>query len=295
MKTRLIRSAAVVAIIAVFAGPGGFGAGAQVAPAGGTAAAVATPHTAEGHPDLSGMWSATAASRGAPDEQGNVVFKYQARPCSPGQVDCAPGVNLERDSTFTGRSNPNRPLYKPEFWDKVQALDLNTNKEDPLFQCQPLGVPRMGPPTKIVQLPKELIFLYAQGGAGSATQDFRIIPVDGRPHDPLRSKDLTFYGDAIGRWQGDSLIVDSLGFNDLTWIGRGGYFHTIDMHVIEKFTRGGNTLTWQATVEDPAVLIKPWTMDAVTMNLNLDPKATIVEGLPCDERDQEHMVTQERH
>lgn len=299
MRHHLVMAAGLALVFVGLAGVAGPVVRAQNR--GGTAARTeTTPRAIDGHPDLSGMWNGAAAAGGGaqrrgPDKKGNIVMTFQARPCSPGQIDCAPGVNLERDSTFTGRMNPNRPWYKPEFWDKVQALDVNTNKEDPLFQCQPLGVPRMGPPTKIVQTPKEILFLYAQGGAAAPTEDFRIIPLDGRPHDPLRSKDLMFYGDSIGSWEGDSLIVDSLGFNDLTWLARGGYFHSIDMHVIEKFTRNGDKLTWQATVDDPSVLLRPWAMDPVTLNLNRDPKATIVEGLPCDERDQEHMITQERH
>lgn len=291
---RLVQMGTVVALMAM-AVPSVLGQ----APVAGTVpkastSSVATPHMPDGHPDLSGLWNGGGGGqRRGPDENGNLVLTFTSRPCSPGQTDCAPGVNFVRDMTFTDRFG-SRPWYKPEFWDKVQYLDLNTNKMDPQFKCQPVGVPRMGPPTKIIQTSTEAIFLYAQGGALAVTQDFRIIPLDGRRHDPFRSKDLTYYGDAVGRWKGDTLVVDSLGFNDITWLARGGYFHTIDMHVIETFRRVGNTLTWQATVEDPAVLLRPWVMDPVTRNLNPDPKATIIEGLPCEERDAQHMVTQER-
>src|SRR2546426_778992 len=84
-----------------------------------------------------------------------------------------------------------------------------------------LGVPRMGAPTKILQTKDEVVFLYAQQGASPT--DFRIIPTDGRAHDPIRSQDLLFYGDSVGKWDGDTLVVDSVGFNDLTWMGQGGY------------------------------------------------------------------------
>lgn len=298
MSVQFVRRMGIAFVVAAIGLVGSFvsaqyGESGRKAPANDSKTSV---RTADGHPDLSGLWNGGRPFFRGEVNKGSVVMTFQARPCSPGQVDCAPGVNLARDSTFTGRMSPNRPWYRPEFWDKVQFLDLNLNKEDPAFRCQPLGLPRMGPPTKIVQTPKEAIFLYMQGdGATTATQDFRIIPLDGRPHDPNRSKDLMFYGDSIGRWEGDSLVIDSLGFNDLTWLSRSGYFHSIDMHVIERITRKGDALTWQATVDDPAVLMRPWTMDAVTLYLNPDPKATIPEGLPCDERDQEHIVTQERH
>ena len=80
------------------------------------------------------------------------------------------------------RADPNKPLYKPEFWEKVQKLDQNGNAEDPSFGCMPGGVPRMGPPAKIVQTPKELIFLYVSPAAGGWGDTYRVIPTDNRPH-----------------------------------------------------------------------------------------------------------------
>ena len=70
------------------------------------------------------------------------------------------------------RFGPNRPLYKPEYWDKVQQLDMWTNKEDPVMTCQPLGIPRHGPPRRIVQTANDIIFFYtryADGGGGYAS------------------------------------------------------------------------------------------------------------------------------
>jgi hypothetical protein len=67
------------------------------------------------------------------------------------------------------------------------------------------------------------------------------------------------------------------------------------MRVIERLQREGDTLTWQATVEDPDVLLKPWVMNARTLKLNSDPKAVLAETLPCVERDLSHLVTKEHH
>src|SRR5215813_173546 len=113
------------------------------------------------HPDLSGMWNGNPAGGGAGparEENGNITTNVASRRCAPNQKGCGEHTNQTVDGEFTGRMDPNRPLYKPEFWDKVQDLDRNTNTMDPLFKCQPYGVPRMGPPTKIVQMANEIIF-----------------------------------------------------------------------------------------------------------------------------------------
>ena len=171
-------------------------------------------------------------------------------------------TNGERDSGLMQRRSNNQPLYKPEFWEKVQYLDENGNKEDSNFHCMPAGVPRMGPPNKIVQTPTEVIFMY------NAKNAYRIIPTDGRPHDKVNSEDQTFLGDSIGAWEGDTLVVDVVGFNDTSWLGWPGYFHTNRMRVIERLRRDGNTLHYQATVEDPDVLMEPWVMNPRTLQLD---------------------------
>jgi hypothetical protein len=254
---------------------------------------VPTPRTANGHPDLSGMWGGGGGGGGAakPDEKGNLTVLQRGRPCSQAQVDsgqCAPGVNFERDSGVTQRMGPEIPMYKPEFWERVQYLDRNGTQEDPEFHCKPAGVPRMGAPAKIVQTPTELIFLYGQGN------QFRVIPMDGRPHDPIKSQDTTWYGDAVGKWEGDTMVIDIVGFNDESWIEWPGWFHSNNMHVTEKLTRTGNTLRWEAIVEDPDVLTEPYHVRTRTLRLNPDAKATLTEDLPCEERDSQHMVTHER-
>jgi hypothetical protein len=253
---------------------------------------VPTPRTADGHPDLSGMWGG-GGGLGAgdrPDEKGNLRVIFQQRPCSALQRDlgnCEQAVNFERDSGIDQRMDP-IPMYKPEHWDRVQYLDREGIKEDPTFHCKPAGVPRMGPPAKIVQTPTEVLFLYAQGNV------FRVIPTDGRPHDPIKSQDTTWYGDAVGKWDGDTLVIDIVGFNDESWIGWPGWFHSNNMHVVEKYTRRGNELTWEATVDDPDVLLEPYHLESRTVRLNSNPKATLQEDLPCEERDAAHIVTHER-
>jgi hypothetical protein len=291
--------AAAISLVSLSAAPQ-YGGIPPVAPAGGRAGGAApqqsvpTPRTADGHPDMSGMWGGGGGGFGAgdkPDEKGNLTVVFKQRPCSQQQRDigeCAQAVNFERDSGVTQRADANMPMYKPEFWDRVQYLDRNGVQEDPTFHCKPAGVPRMGPPAKIVQTATELVFLYGQGNV------FRIIPIDGRPHDPIKSQDTTWYGDAVGKWDGDTLVIDIVGFNDESWLDWPGWLHSNNMHVIEKYTRNGNTMTWQVTVEDPDVLTQPFVMDPRTIRMNPNPKATFTEDLPCEERDAQHIVTHER-
>ena len=91
------------------------------------------------------------------------------------------------------------------------------------------------------------------------------------------------------------MVIDTIGFNDTSWLDYGGYFHSENMHVIERLRREGDTLTWQATVEDPDVLLKPWVMNRRVLKLNPNPKAVLEETLPCSERDLSHLVTKEHH
>ncbi len=274
----------------------------SAAPARGAApqnqtAPVPTPRTPDGKPDLSGFWGGAGGGGedgGAQvDEKGNLVVLNKSRGCHPGMKICTAPVNQSNDSTFVDRFDANRPIYKPEYWAKVQELDFNSNTVAPYFKCQPAGVPRMGAPTKILQTANEVVFLYVQQGASPT--DFRIIPTDGRPHDPIKAQDLLFYGHAVGKWEGDTLVVDAVGFNDLTWLGQGGYFHSDQMRVIEKFRRDGNTLHYQATVIDPEVLVEPWVMNERVLRLNANKNATIAEQNPCEEHDLGNLVGRIRH
>jgi hypothetical protein len=253
------------------------------------AAATPTPRV-NGVPDLSGVWAGTGGGGAIkPDEKGNIErLTPTTRPCAPGQ-ECEPSINFERDSGVRQRMGTNVPMYKPEYWERVSYLDVNGNFEDPSFKCYPEGVPRMGAPDKIVQTPTEVILLY------QSRNEFRVIPIDGRPHDPVRAIDTTLQGHGVGHWEGDTLVIEVVGFSSDSWIGWPGYFHTIDMKVTERLRRDGNTLTWQATVVDPAVLTQPWVMDPVVRRLNPNPKALLLEDLPCEERDGSHMKgTRER-
>jgi hypothetical protein len=97
----------------------------------------------------------------------------------------------------------------------------------------------------------------------------------------------------VGRWDGDTLVVETLGFNEESWLGWPGWIHSYEMKVIERFRREGNVLVYDVTVEDP-YLVQPWVMDTRRIALNTNPEARFIEDLPCFERDAPHIVTKER-
>jgi len=123
-------------------------------------------------------------------------------------------VSAQRAAGPAEYADANQPPYKPELLPKVQDLAKNESKLDTAFFCKPGGVPRIGPPHAIVQAPgMPIVFLY-QVNSGNT---FRLVPTDGRPHDP--NADLLYYGDSIGSWDANTLVVDTIGFNDETWLG----------------------------------------------------------------------------
>src|SRR5438270_16651 len=103
---------------------------------------------------------------------------------------------------------------------------------------------------------------------------------------PWRPSSHLVRGDYVGHWEGDRLVVDTIGFNDENWLtAKLGYFHITDLHVVERFTRRGNKMEYQVTVDDPKVLLQPWIWEPRTMALNPDPNAKLPEDYPCSERD----------
>jgi hypothetical protein len=262
------------------AGPGPQGGQQQAA------AAPATPRRPDGKPDLTGAWQA-----------GGMNWRYGNRRCGPTQAEgCTPAVNQTADFEFEApsRFGPNRPLYKPQHWDKVIALDMWTNKEDPVMTCQPLGIPRQGPPQRIIHLDNEVIFFYGQyADGGGGNNEYRSIATNGGKHDP-RQIESKYHGYTIGRWEGDTLVLDSINFVDSTWLARGGFFHSDRMRVIEKLTRQGNEILYEVTVEDPEVLAEPWVMTPKRLRYG-GPGAPRPERNHCEVYELEDIATQIRH
>jgi hypothetical protein len=270
-----------------------------------------TPRTADGHPDLTGVWNGRGDNlNGVPNQLANngiiIESETSARDIHSNLAIAVFPRNTnrllndeqaERAAALLRRSGSNKPIYKPQYWEMVKYNDHNANEEDPSNNCMPAGVPRAGIPSYIGQQKDHVMFVYpGQGGLIATQAMYRMIPLDGRKHTPLQDLDGTYTGESVASWDGDTLVVDSWGFNSNTWFDQiGGYFHGENMHVIERFRRDGNTLTWTATVEDPDVLLEPWTTTPRVALLNPRPGAMLPEGQPCSERDLSHLVTKEHH
>jgi len=225
-----------------------------------------TPRLADGKPNLTGSWRS--------DGNKFFIWRYGNRRCAPTQLDgCSPAWNQTIDFEFeaASRFGPSRPLYKPEYWDKVIYLDMWTNREDPIMTCQPMGVPRQGAPGRIFHTENDITLLYGRGGdGGGGYSDFRVIATDGRPFDERAILQTKYTGHSVGHWEGDTLVIESVGLTPETWLARGGFFHSDEMKVFERFTRKGDQLLYEVTVEDPQVLLQPWKQKPMLM--------TVVEG-----------------
>ena len=223
-----------------------------------TPAAKPIPRTADGKPDLSGIWQALGVSLTGetPAQPGG------AYPAGGGGRGAAAGPRREG------------PPYKPELLAKVKEL-VNDPAHSPSAQCMLLGVPAitMNPmPLEIVQTPKKTVILY------EVMRAFRIIPSDGRPHPA--NLDPTYMGDSVAHWDGDTFVVDVTGFNDKTWLDGAGHFHSEALHVVERYTRTPqDTIHYEVTAEDPNVLTKPWKV--VDTQLRHPPREDRVMEYEC--------------
>ncbi|MBM3821095.1 MAG: hypothetical protein FJW14_19055 [Acidimicrobiia bacterium] len=137
----------------------------------------------------------------------------------------------------------------------------NQSKFDPEGYCLPPGGPRMMAtpyPAEIIQLPQDRRIVMIFEGA---THIWREIYMDGRPHPTGDALNPTYLGHSVGRWDGDTLVVDVVGFNENSWLDYFGHPHTSKMHVVERWSRPNkSTLHYEATVNDPGAYTRPFTM-----------------------------------
>lgn len=227
---------------------------------------VPTPRDANGHPDMTAMWGA-------------------AFPSPLGSTERRKLGSFEPDQAVMQRAAQwNKPLYKPEYWAKVRSLDFGRADVDPNYACHtPTGVPRQNVPARIIQKADQIVLFNGNENM------IRILPLTGEERDPNDYEYSTVNGMGLAHWDGDTLIIESVGFSDVTWLGWEGYFHSDQMTVTERFRRDGDLLFYNFTVDDPEVLMEPWT--SITYVRRAARNVTrLDEALPCDERDLELMA-----
>jgi hypothetical protein len=178
-------------------------------------------------------------------------FPTQYVPVTPSSQGDLAGVWVVSGST----NLPDDLPYRPEALKLWQERKANLAKEDPAAYCLPNGVMRVTSlPYKIVQTP-QLVVLLSEGN----THSFRRFFLDGRPHN-LDLEPNSWTGDSIGKWDGSTLVVDTIGFNDRTWLDDTGKPHSDQLHVIERYRRpDAGRLVVEYTIEDPKFLTKPYT------------------------------------
>lgn len=192
------------------------------------------PRTADGKPDFSGIWQA----------MNTAAWDIQAHHAQKG-VPAGVGV-------VEGNEIP----YLPAALAKKRENYQNRATADPETKCYLPGVPRlmyMPYPFQIFQSPKQITMLFEYVHAT------RYVYTDGTPHPPGHID--WWMGDSRGKWEQDTLVVDSVDFNNETWFDRAGNFHSEQLHLVERFTLlDADHINYEVTVEDPKVFTRPWKM-----------------------------------
>ena len=191
------------------------------------------PRTSDGKPDLSGIWQAVNSAAWN-------ILPHPADPDVPAGLGVVEGNDIPYTAPAAARQRDNY---------------ANRATLDPETKCWLPGVPRatyMGFPFQIVQTPNQVSILYEY--AHATRHLFMNSP---HPKGPIE----WWMGDSRGTWQGDTLVVDVVHFNDQTWFDRAGNHHSEMLHVVERYTPlGPNHINYEVTVEDPSVFTRPWKM-----------------------------------
>jgi hypothetical protein len=208
--------------------------------AAGQAPAYRAPRTADGKPDLTGIWQALNSANW--DLQGHAAAMGPA-PSLGAVFAKPPGLGV-----VEGDEIP----YLPAATAKKKENQANWAKLDPEAKCYLPGVPRatyLPHPFQIVQSQNVIIITYEYAGA------VRVINMGAPTKPPAES----WMGWSNGRWEGETLVVDVTSQMEDTWFDRAGNFHSDALHVVERYTpRSADTLNYEATIEDPKVFSRPW-------------------------------------
>jgi len=234
-------------------------------------AAVAVPYAlhAQAAPQ-SGMAKPPAAAAATPAQMHDFSGVWNMR-ATPAQRKFLGSTWTAEPPEMTKWGTEKYDSYKPSNGPRTHSL---TETDDPVLKlCLPPGTPRiyLQPfPFQIVMTPKEMLMIFEYD------HTVRQIFTDGRAH----PEDVTptYMGHSIGKWEGDTLVVDTVGFNEKTWLDRDGHPHSDQLHVIERFHRvDAENVVDEITMDDPKALVKPWKSE---INFQLKPTWDIME-LAC--------------
>ncbi len=243
----------------------------QAPAAGAFPAYKATVRTADGKPDLSGIWEAMTSANWD-------ILAHSAQPGPHPQLLGAWGAGRGGQSIVEGNEIPYQPWaaakqkenFKNRTVVKVAADPSRFDNGDRELQCYRPGVPRanyMPYPFQIFQTPEEIIMVYEYKGA---LRSIYMNSNDEAPGD-------TWMGWSNGKWDGDTLVIDVTGFNGNTWLDRAGNFHSDALHVVERWTPlSPYHMRYEATLDDPKVFTRPWKM-SFPVYKHVEANAQLVE------------------
>jgi hypothetical protein len=257
-------------------------------PVAGQAPAYRAPRLADGRPDFNGIWQAL-------NEANYDIEIHMARPAMA--LRAGPHGPLPAAAVLAlgavGAVPPGRGVveggelpYRPEALARKKQNQENWLTSDPEIKCYLPGVPRatyMPHPFQILQSTKAIFIAYQYAGA---VRDIYL-------KDPGPAPVDSWMGQSVGRWDGDTLVVDVKGFNDQTWFDRSGNFHSDALHVVERYTRvSPDVISYEATIEDSKVFTRPWKM-SMPLYRRQEPDAQLMD-FKCVEFVEELMYGQWR-
>lgn len=222
-------------------------------------AAPPSARTFDGHPDFSGIWQTLSTAN----------WDLQDHPAAPGpffQLG-AVGAVPSGQGVVEGGAIP----YKPEALKQKEANFKNRWKDDPEIKCYMGGIPRsnyMPYPFRILQTPSSILFAYEYASSNRVVNMTKT---------PLEASVDTWMGTANGHWDGDTLVIDSTGFNDQSWFDRAGDFHSDQLHVVERLSLAdADHMNYEATIEDPQTFARPWKIN-LTLYRRVEKNAQLTE------------------
>jgi hypothetical protein len=236
------------------------------------AVAYRAPRLPDGHPDLNGIWQAlNTANYDIQTHVARPALALRAGPYGPvpaasvlalGAVGAVPpGMGIVENDEIP---------YKPEALAQKKKNQDSWATSDPEVKCYLPGIPRatyMPYPFQILQSTKAIFFAYEYAGA---TRNIYL-------KDPGPAPVDSWMGQSVGKWEGETLVIDVTGFNDQTWFDRAGNFHSEQLHVVERYTRTGpDHLRYEATIEDPKTFTRPWKI-SMPLYRRIEPNAQLMD------------------